>query len=413
MRHSAAAARVARVLALAAIVTVVPRTVPPAGAEAPQQTKLTAAKGSAEALFGTSVSIDGTTAVVGAPDEGGVGAAYVFRKREGTWVEQATLTAPAGSPGGKFGYDVAIAGDTIVVGAPDAEQTDPLAEAGAAYVFVRNQAAWPLQQKLTPSDSRADDAFGFGVAISGDTILVGANAGTVVPNLEAGAAYVFNRVGNAWSEQAKLTPADGAPHDNFGYSVALSGDTAVVGMPGDDVGGAVEQGSVRVFRRAGSTWAEQATLTAADGLPGDQFGEATSIFGDTVVAGAYYATLGFNPAQGAAYVFEHGASGWGEKAKLVAPDGTAKDMFGRAVAVSDRHVAVGAHFEEGEGQGAVYVFDRHRFPEAVPTKLTAPATGILGVSVWISGRTLISGASFTAVDGKSAQGAAFITELGR
>lgn len=383
---------------VAGLLTVLVAPVAPASAGPPPQIKLTAANGSADAKFGTSVSVDGNTAVVGAPDEGGIGAAYVFANRGGRWVEQATLVAPLGSEATKFGYDVAVSGDTIVVGAPDAEQTAPLAGAGAAHVFVRTRDAWSHQALLSPSDSKADDAFGFGVAISGDTVVVGANAGTVLPSVEPGAAYVFTRAGKTWSEQAKLSASGGGPDDNFGFSVALSGDTAVVGMPGGDVGAALRPSSARVFTRHGSTWTEQATLTVADALPGDWVGVSTSVFGDTVVIGA--------SGQNSAYVFTRRGGAWTQAAKLTAPDGTAGDQFGHSVTATDDHVAVGAHTDDG---GSVYLFSRDS-GWGPPTKLRAEE-GLFGVSVWMSGQTLISGASFAAVDGKAAQGAAYAYDL--
>ena len=404
------AARVVRFVLLAVILTAVAvpsAALSPVSASPPAQTKLTAAAGTQDAKFGTSVSIDGNTAVVGAPDEGGMGAAYVFTKRGARWVEQATLVPVVRTQGERFGYDVAISGDTIVVGAPNADQTRLIADPGVAYVFVRTPRGWSQQAKLSPSDSRTDDAFGFGVAISGDTILVGANAGSVLPSVESGAAYVFTRAGQAWNEQAKLTPADGAPDDNFGFSVALSGDTAVVGMPRGDVGRALGQGSARVFTRRGGVWAEQATLTVAEALPGDWVGASTSISGDTVVIGASGKTIGSNPSQGAAYVFTREGGVWTQTAELIAPDGTANDGFGHSVTATDQHVAVGAHFDDG---GSTYVFRRDSGWQA-PTKLRAEGAALLGVSVWMSGHTVISGANFTAVDGKNAQGAAYVFDL--
>ena len=401
--------RLARTVGLVVLASVLSALSPPAPASAgpSSPTTLTAKAGTAEALFGTSVSIDGNTAVAGAPDERGVGAAYVFTKRAGRWVEQATLIPPARIEGEKFGYDVAISGDTIVVGAPSAEQSRPVAPAGVAYVFVRTPHGWSHQAKLVPSDSKADDAFGFGVAISGDTVLVGANGGSVLPSVEPGAAYVFTRGAGTWSEQAKLTPAGGAADDNFGYSVALSGDTALVGAYTDNVGAGVDQGSARVFTRTGTTWTEQATLSAADGMPGDAFGESTSVFGDTIAVGASGAQVGLNPGQGAAYVYTRDGQGWKQVAKLTAPDGTSSDMFGRSVTTTEEHVAVGAHFDEG---GSVYVFRRVNSGWEAPTKLRAEGAGLLGVSLWMSGRTVIAGANFTAVNGNANQGAAYVFE---
>lgn len=387
-------------------------------ASASTPTKLTAQEGTEQGKFGISVWIDGNTAVIGAPDEDGMGAAYVFTRRGAVWTEEEKLVAPVRSEGGKFGYDVGLSGDTIVVGAPKTDQT-PIPEAGAAHVFVRTPEGWARQAELSASDGKADDAFGFGVAISGDTILVGANDGNVTPGLTAGAAYVYSRVGGSWSEQARLVPADGAPGDGFGYTVALSDDTAVITVPGDDVGAAVDQGSARVFVRSGTTWNAQATLTAEDGSALDQFGESPSISGDTVVVGAAFDDIGASPKQGSAYVFTREGGAWKQEAKLTAPDGDAADLFGRSVAVNDKMVVVGAHF--AAGSGALYAFDRNGL-SAEPTKLAAPdgsATtqvgpvggAALGVSVAVSGHTVVGGAGFAAIDGKAAQGAAYVFDL--
>lgn len=248
---------------------------------------------------------------------------------------------------------------------------------------------------------------------------MGANDGTTVPGAGAGAAYAFSRTHGSWSEQAKLTPADGAPNDNFGYTVALSGDTAVITVPGDDVGAAVDQGSARVFVRSGTTWTAQATLTAEDGSALEQFGESSTISGETVVVGAAFDDIGTSPKQGSAYVFTRQGGAWTQEAKLTAPDGDAADLFGRSVAVTDKLVVVGAHFEEGGG--ALYAFDRKGL-SAEPTKLTAPDSAAtmqtgpvggaaLGVSVAVSGHTVIGGASFAAIDGTAAQGAAYVFDL--
>ena len=388
-----------------------------APASQPTQAKLTAAEGTADAKFGTSVWIEGNTAVVGAPDEDGVedgmGAAYVFTRQGAAWIQEAMLVASDPGQGGKFGYDVGLSGDTIVVGAPNADQT-PIPGPGAAYVFVRTRDGWVQQAKLSAPDGKTDDAFGFAVSISGDTVVVGANDGTTGPGTTAGAAYVFTRAGGTWSEQAKLTPADGLPDDNFGYSVVVSGDTAVVGVRGDDIGAAVDQGSARVYTRHGAIWTEQATLTPQDASPAGLLGNSVSLSGDTVVVGAPTGSSGTNLAHGSAYVFTRDGERWTPDAKLTAPDGAPADQFGSSVAVTGDTVAVGAHFSHvTEGRyGAVYVFERARDGWAMQTKITGTdAGGILGVSTAISGRTLIAGANFAAVDDNAAQGAAYVYDL--
>src|SRR3990172_1568973 len=193
------------------------------------------------------------------------------------------LTAADAAAGDLFGWSVAVSGVTAVVGVP--YDDDAGTGAGSAYVFVRSGTAWSQQAKLIAADAAADDLFGWSVGISGETVVVGApgddDAGT-----GAGSAYVFVRSGAAWSEQAKLTAADAAAFDEFGSSVGISGLTVVVGSPGDDDAG-TGAGSAYVFVRSGaSAWSQQAKLTAADAAAGDCFGSSVGISGETVVVGA-------------------------------------------------------------------------------------------------------------------------------
>jgi hypothetical protein len=156
---------------------------------------------------------------------------------------------------------------------------------------------------LTAADGAAWDQFGYSVAISGDTAVVGAVSDDVGGNAYQGSAYVFVRSGTTWSQQAKLTAAGGAAWDQFGISVAISGDTAVAGVIFDQVGANFHQGSACVFTRSGTTWGQQAMLTAADGAPEDCFGYSVAIAGETAVAGAYFDDVGTGIDRGSAYVF--------------------------------------------------------------------------------------------------------------
>jgi hypothetical protein len=242
-----------------------------------------------------------------------MGAAYVFTRSAGTWTERAILMAPVRAEGAKFGYDVDIDGDTIVVGAANIDQMMP--GPGAAHVFVGSRDTWTRQATLTASDAKAGDTFGFDVAIDGDTIAVGALAanGLTGTSIEPGSAYVFTRTGEVWSEQAKLSALGGAANDQFGNSVGVSGDTVVVGAVNGDVGAAIDQGSVHVFTRRGSTWTEQAELTATDGLALDAFGQSVDISHDMVVVGATV-----DDGHGSAYVFQRDGGSWAQQAKLIA-----------------------------------------------------------------------------------------------
>jgi MYXO-CTERM domain-containing protein len=210
----------------------------------------------------------------------------VFVRSGSTWTKQQELTASDGTGTDNFGYSVALSGDTAVVGAKGRASGQ-----GAAYVFVRSGSTWSQQQELTASDGAAGDLFGLTVAVNGDTAVVGASYRAS----RQGAAYVFVRAGSTWSQQQELTASDGAANDLFGCSVAVSADTAVVGAYGK----ASLKGSTYVFTRSGSTWSQQQVLTAMDSAAGDAMGNAVAVNGSTAVVGAYQKAS----SAGAAYVF--------------------------------------------------------------------------------------------------------------
>jgi hypothetical protein len=265
---------------------------------------------------------------------------------------------------GEFGYTVAVSGDTIAVGAQgDDEQAGG---AGAVYVFTKPGTGWAdgtQAAKLTASDAAINDGLGGSVSISGDTIVAGA-AGDGL----SGSAYVFVKPPGGWSdmtETAKLTPSDGASSAEFGISVGISGDTIVVGARGDDDNG-TSSGSAYVFTKPPGGWAtgtENAKLTASDGDDYDYLGNAVAIDGGTIVAGAHGDDDRANAA-GAAYVFARPGGGWTtgtETAKLTASDGAAQDFFGMAVAVEGDTVVAGASADDvgsNADQGSAYVFKR-------------------------------------------------------
>ncbi|MSQ08671.1 MAG: hypothetical protein EXR44_05165, partial [Dehalococcoidia bacterium] len=217
---------------------------------------------------------------------------------------------------------------------------------------------WTQQQKLTASDGAANDFFGYSVAVSGDTAVVGAWG----DDSAKGSAYVFTRSGSTWTQQQKLTASDGAAIDYFGYSVAVSGDTAVVGAYGDDS----YKGSAYVFTRSGSTWTQQQKLTASDGAANDYFGGSVAVSGDTAVVGAY----GDDSEKGSAYVFTRSGSTWTQQQKLTASDGAANDFFGWSVAVSGDTAVVGARSDDSS-KGSAYMFVMHT-ATATPTPTPTP-----------------------------------------
>jgi hypothetical protein len=377
--------------------------------------------GSAQPLdyFGYSVAISGDTAVVGACQRdidlnAHRGAAYVFTRSESTWPQQppgGALIAGDGAAEDFLGYSVAISGDTVVVGAPF-HRVGSNELQGSAYVFVRAGTNWSQQAQLTATDGAAGDAFGWAVAFTGDTAVIGAQNDTVGANADQGSAYVFVRSGSTWSQQAQLTAIDGAAGDAFGCSVAFTGDTAVVGALTDTVGANGGQGSAYVFVRSGSTWSQQAQLNAIAGGMGDEFGSSVAISGDTLVIGALTDTVGANGGQGSAYVFVRSGSTWSQQAQLNASDGAANDRFGCSVAISGDTAVVGALTDTvgvNAGQGSAYVFLRSGSTWSQQVRLNAIAGGMgdeFGSSVAISGDTLVIGARGDA----SGWGSAYIYE---
>jgi hypothetical protein len=326
-----------------------------------QQTKFTAADSGAGDEFGGQVALDGDIAVIGArhDDDKGVdsGSAYVFTRSGTAWSHQAKLTASDGAAGDEFGYSVAISGDTAVIGAPrDDDKSD---DSGSAYVFTRSGSTWSQQAKLDATDGAAGDVFGISVAISGDTVVIGADLADEKGS-NSGAAYVFSRSGNTWSQHVKLTADDGAAGDLFGIRVTLSGDTAVIGAARDDDKGD-ESGAAYVFIRSGIEWVQQAKLSATDGVANDRFGTRVAIYGNTAVIGAILGDATSNKS-GSAYVFTRsGSSGsWSEQAKLAASDGAADDVFGWSVALYGDTVMIGAPtsiIALPGGTGSAYVFE--------------------------------------------------------
>ncbi|MBN1630807.1 MAG: IPT/TIG domain-containing protein, partial [Thermoleophilia bacterium] len=395
-----------------------------------QQAYLKASNTDASDRFGCSVAISGDTLVVGAFREdsaatgvggdqsdnsaGDAGAAYVFVRSGSVWTQQAYLKASNTAGGDYFGYSVGLCDNTAVIGAyredsaatgVDGEQSDNSATyAGAAYVFVRSGETWTQQAYLKASNTDANDWFGRSVAISGDTVMVGSSressAATGIDGdhsdnsaTYAGAAYVFVRSGETWTQQAYLKASNTDANDEFGYSVAVSGDTALVGavyeassatgVNGDQSdNSAPVAGAAYVFTRTDTTWTQQAYLKASNAEAGDSFGWSVGICENTVLVSAYHeasSATGVNGDQsdnsasnaGAAYVFTRTDTVWTQLAYLKASNTGASDEFGFVVAISGNTVLAGARYEDSSatgvdgdqsdnsaGQsGAVYVLD--------------------------------------------------------
>ncbi len=328
-----------------------------------QQAKLTADDGAAKDEFGGKVALSGDTAVIGAifqDDKGdNSGSAYVFTRSGTTWSQQVKLTAADGAEGDAFGQSIALSGDTVVIGAP--HDDDKGNDAGSVYVFTRSGTTWSQQVKLTAADGVAGDVFGISIAFSGDTIVIGADLNDEKA-LNAGAVYVFTRSGSSWSQQAKITAADGAETDIFGVRVALSGDTILISARRDDDDAmGIDAGSAYIFTRTGTTWLQQIKLTASDGAADDRFGRSVALVADTAVIGAMFQDdKGDN--SGSAYVFTRSGTTWSQQVKLTAADGAEGDVFGWSVALSDDTAVITATRDDDKGNesGSAYVFEINR-----------------------------------------------------
>jgi hypothetical protein len=425
--------------------------------------------------FGFSVAVSGNTAVVGAPREAsnttGVngnqndesarfsGAAYVFVRNGTNWSQQAYLKASNTGAGDSFGQGVAISGDTLVVGAPSEDssatgvngnQNDNTAtDSGAAYVFVRSGTIWTQQAYLKASNTDMNNGFGMAVAVSGDTVVVG-SPGEDNSAANSGAAYVFVRNGTNWSQQGYLKASNTDSGDAFGWSIATSGDSVVVGAISEDSSAtglngdqsdnsAPNSGAAYVFVRSGTTWTQQAYLKASNTGIDDSFGESVSMSGDTLAiaaSGEDSSATGVNgnqsdnsaPNSGAAYVFVRSEMTWTQQAYLKASNTGRRttefdfdDRFGRSVSVSGDTVVVGARGEDGSStgvngdedsngavdSGAAYVFVRNGSAWSQQAYLKASNTGggvfsgdflaegdAFGWTVAVSGDTVLVGAIY-------------------
>jgi len=355
-----------------------------------EQFKIVASDGEPLDNFGRSVAISGDTAVVGASMDDTTGSAYVFIRNGSIWSEQAKLFGPDYLPYGAFGASVAISGDTVVIGAPG-----EAAGKGSAYVFVRNGSSWSLQAKLTHLLAWAKaESFGRSVAIEGDTAIVGA--------FGAGSAYIFVRSGSSWSEQAQLLALDEEWRDEFGFSVAISGDSAAVGAYGRQH----SQGAAYIYARNGSSWSQQAQLLASDGNVEEGFGWSVAISGDSAAIGSRSA----NEDQGAAYVFRRTGSSWLQQAELIASDGSRGAAFGSSVVLSGDTLVVSA-----PGYAA-YVFVRgiagwYEQVELLPSDLGGGYSSF-GAAIALSGTTGIVGSDIIAgPQGDPRVGAAYVFSL--
>jgi hypothetical protein len=387
------------------------------GANWTQQTKLVANDGAATDYFGNSVAISGETVIVGASNDdivpnGGQGSVYIFIRNGANWTLQIKLIANDGGAADHFGHSVDISGETVIVGARD-DDVSTNSDQGSAYIYIRNGASWTLQQKLTANDGAAGDFFGYSVGISGNTLVIGAFLDVIGTNVAQGSAYIFIRNGVTWTQQAKLIANDGAGGNRFGNSVAILGETVVVGAFTANIGTNLSQGSAYIYRSVGGTWQSQKQI-ASDGATSDQFGFSVAVSNDTAVVGAPLDDTGAFTDAGAAYVFVKTGANWTQQSKLLSPDPGSNEKFGASVAISEDRIIIGAP-EDNNGasidQGAAYIFFRSGTNWIPQPKLTASdglAFDNFGISVSISGNRAIVGAHRNNIGTNADQGSAYV-----
>ena len=389
----------------------------PAPAQALEQ-RLAAATGAPSEEAARSVAVDGDTAVVGSHSADGRGAAYVFTRSGDTWTQTAKLTASDGASGDGLGWSVAIAGDTIVVGAPF-DTVGVNFFQGSAYTFTRTGAPDRMQTaKLTASDGLSSDNLGLSVAIDGDTIVAGAPGDKIGANSGQGSAYTFAATGGPDRTQtAKLTASDGTAFDGLGGSVAIEGDTIVAGVPFDAVGTIPGRGSVCTFARTGAAARTQtARLIASDGATQDNLGASVDIDGDTIVAGAPFDTVGANGGQGSVYTFARtGATARTQTAKLRASDGATDDNLGWSASIDGETIVGGAPGDDiaaSSDEGSVYAFARTGATARTEASKLAASDGaagdLLGYSAAIERDTIVAGAVRDNVGANTNQGSATV-----
>ncbi len=300
---------------------------------------------------------------------------------------------------------MSIDGDLALVGA--SRELALGVQSGAAYVFRREAGAWVEMQRLEPADAAPSQGFGDGVSLSGGRALIGAY-GDAHAGFASGAVYVFELTGGIWVETAKLTAGDPHAEYRFGFSVALDGDRAVVGTPGPPNDLTSEHGAAYAFELTSGVW-EQTKLVASDGEGADRFGNCVAISGDLLVV-----TGDSHHDQGAAWVYERTLSGWTEKQKLMASDTQSVATFGQALDITADRILVGDRnrYDGLAGHvGAAFLFERPGEEWAQIAKLTASdasSSGFFGQSVGLLGTTALVGAQRSI---SVSRGAVYVTEL--
>jgi hypothetical protein len=370
-----------------------------------QVQKIVASDRAADDYFGYSVAISGNYAVVGANQEdhdvagsnslSNAGSIYIFKNNTGTWEQTQKLTSLDRAVNDYFGSVLSISDDYIIVGVrwedEDISGANTKEDAGSAYIFKNNSGTWSQVQKIVASDRTAFDLFGTSVSISGDYAIIGApgedeDAIGSSTRSQAGSAYILKNNSGVWSQIHKIVATDRAIGDNFGSSVAIAGNYAIIGAPAEDenASGLITMesaGSVYVFQNIENVWYPVQKVVATDRAAGDNFGSSVAISGIHAIVGASgqdQDASGSNTLSqsGSAYLLKNTSDVWSQVQKIVASDRASEDYFGVPVSISGDYAIIGAYAEDEDASGfntmtqagSMYIFGNM---DVLPVELTS------------------------------------------
>ncbi|MFZ1528932.1 MAG: hypothetical protein WAT19_09280 [Ferruginibacter sp.] len=307
--------------------------------------------------FGASVSISGIFSIIGSPlDDAAKGSASIYRFNGTTWQFVQKIYDPLGVSGNKFGFSVSMYGDFVFVGSPynDAGGTDK----GSVSVFQFNGTAWVFRQNLADALGEANDNYGISASVFGNTAVVGSPfANTTVVN--AGAAFIYHFNGSNWVLLQKVFDATATNGENFGISVSICQNYLIVGEDEDNVAANFQQGSALIFKSSAGVWSLMKKISSSNGGMFDNFGKTVSISEEIAVVGAPFHSNGSNTNQGAAYTFQYNGTDWLES-ELPFNEGHAEVNFGRSVFIDGSYAIVGADADviSGVRSGSATIFQR-------------------------------------------------------
>ncbi len=351
----------------------------------------------------------------------------------------------------RFGWAVAVSGNTVVVGAYNegsdsngsntSDGSNNTVTSGAVYVFVRGNNQWIQQAYIKPSHIDLEIEFGKSLAIDGDTLVVGSpgdrrevtgvnppasnnNAGS------SGAAYVFTRSGNTWTQQADIKPSNTKTGSRFGQSVAIDNNTIIVGADAESGDGSdpldislYRAGAAYIYTRTGNTWVEEAYLKASNPDAEDRFGWSVDISGDSVVIGAFgeasnasSQSNNLDGDSGAAYIFTRAGTSWTQQKYLKSLVNEADNRFGFSCAISGDQLMIASAYYDNISQinsGLVEVYQRTGTNWSHSQFISSPTGGLFGWSMDMDGSRAIVGARGATFNssGVDENGAAFSYEL--